>query len=70
VVRWGREEAGGRWKETEWEGLVGVAGSEEEERRMDLGDLPRGGGEAGEVPGGRWAGLRRWTETESVLLPI
>ncbi len=25
---------------------------------MDLGGLPRGGGEAGRVSGGRWAGLR------------
>jgi len=34
------------------------------------GGLPRLGGEAGSVPGGRFAGLRRWMEMESVFGPI
>ncbi len=34
------------------------------------GGLPRLGGEAGSVPGGRLAGLRRWMEMESVFGPI
>ncbi len=35
-----------------------------------FGGRPRRGGSAGGVPRGRWAGLRRWTEMESVLEPI
>ncbi len=34
------------------------------------GGLPRLGGEAGSVLGGRLAGLRRWMEMESVFGPI
>jgi hypothetical protein len=59
VIRWGREEEEGRRKETERDGLVLVVWGKEGERRMDLGGLPRGGGEAGVASGGRWAGLRR-----------
>jgi hypothetical protein len=35
-----------------------------------FGGRPQRGGRAGRVPTGRWAGLRRWTETESVRDPI
>ncbi len=50
-----------------WEGLGRMEGGL---GRGWEGGLPRLGGEAGSVPGGRWAGLRQWMEMESVFGPI
>jgi hypothetical protein len=66
---WGGWEERGRGREKVTERGEEVH-EEEEEGRMDFGGRPRVGGWAGEVSGGSWACLRRWTETVSVQEPI